>query len=118
MVSKGIKLIVSLPPSNIPPWDESGTFNADEWILISHDREEIRKLMWDYVGIVRSDFRLGRAQRRIQMIHDEVDKFYRKTRITEELLELRNLATVGMLIIKCASQRKESRGAAFYNRFS
>lgn len=101
---------VEPPPSGIPPWDDTGTFNTDEWVLISHDRQEIRKLMWDYVGIVRSDFRLGRAKRRIKIIMQEVEDFYRKTKITEELVELRNLATVALLIVKCASMRKESRG--------
>ncbi|KPK92082.1 L-aspartate oxidase [bacterium SM23_31] len=108
-VTKKIEKIPS-PPIIIPPWDDSGTFNAEEWVLISHDRLEIRRLMWDYVGIVRSDFRLSRAERRIKMIHQEVENFYRKRSITEELVELRNLATVALLIVRCAMMRKESRG--------
>lgn len=101
------------PPVTIPEWDDSGTFNPDEWILVSHDRNEIRKIMWDYVGIVRSDFRLERAKRRIKMIKDEVEAYYRRTKISEDLLELRNLATVAQLIIKSAMVRKESRGLHF-----
>ncbi len=94
----------------ILPWDDSGTFNHDEWILISHDKYEIQKLMWDYVGIVRSDFRLQRAERRIKLIAKEVEQFYKKTKVTEQLLELRNLSTVAELLVKCAIKRKESRG--------
>ena len=108
----GIKSIAQ-PPDAIPPWDDSGTLNTDEWVLLRHDRQEIRKLMWDYVGIVRSNFRLGRAKRRIKMIFQEVEEFYRKTTITEGLVELRNLATVALLIVRCASMRKESRGLHF-----
>jgi len=100
----------SAPPAVIPPWDESGTFNTEEWILLRHNLQEIKKLMWDYVGIVRSNFRLGRAKRRIEMILQEIEDFYRKTKITEELIELRNLSRVAQLIILCAIMRKESRG--------
>ncbi len=101
------------PPADIADWDDSGTINTDEWILISHDREEIRKIMWDYVGIVRSDFRLTRAKRRITMIRKEVEEFYKKTKITEELVELRNICTTAAMIIECALVRKESRGLHF-----
>lgn len=94
----------------ILPWDDSGTFNHDEWILISHDRAEIQQLMWDYVGIVRSDFRLQRAERRIKLIAREVETFYKKTKVTEKLIELRNLSTVAELLIRFALKRKESRG--------
>ena len=94
----------------IRPWDDSGTFNSEEWVLISHDRREIQQIMWDYVGIVRSDLRLRRAEVRIGHIREEIEAFYRKTRVTEGLIELRNLATCATLIIRCALQRKESRG--------
>jgi L-aspartate oxidase len=95
---------------DIPDWDESGTFNSEEWILISHDKREIQEVMWDYVGIVRSDLRLDRALRRINFIKDEVEQFYKKTKVTEGLLELRNLTLVAKLIIRSALLRKESRG--------
>jgi L-aspartate oxidase len=94
----------------VPPWDDSGTFNAEEWVLISHNKTEIQSLMWDYVGIVRSNFRLERAARRLRLIKDEVKDFYRRTKITEGLIELRSLATVAELIVRSAMMRKESRG--------
>jgi len=95
---------------DIPAWDESGTFDAEEWVLISHDRHEIQDIMWDYVGIVRSNLRLERAQRRLQLIHHEVEDFYKRTKVVEQLIELRNLSTVADLIVRCALARKESRG--------
>lgn len=94
----------------IPEWDESGTFNQEEWVLISHDRQEIKNIMWDYVGIVRSNARLERAFSRIRLIRQEIENYYKRTRITEGLLELRNLATVAQLIVQSALMRKESRG--------
>jgi len=99
------------PP--IPFWDDIGTFNSEEWVLISHDLHEIRNLMWDYVGIVRSTLRLERALSRIRLIRQEIENFYRRTTVTEALIELRNLATVAQLIIQSALQRKESRGLHF-----
>jgi L-aspartate oxidase len=100
-----------IPP--IPRWDESGTLNTEEWVLIAHNRREIQQFMWDYVGIVRSDLRLTRAHRRILLILDEVMTFYKKTKVTEGLIELRNLAIVADLIIRSALMRKESRGLHF-----
>lgn len=94
----------------IPQWNDEGTFNHEEWILISHDKEEVQSLMWDYVGIVRSNLRLKRAQRRINLISKEIENFYKKTKITPGLVELRNLVLVAKLIIHCAAFRKESRG--------
>jgi L-aspartate oxidase len=95
---------------DIPDWDESGTFNTEEWVLVSHDKREIQEIMWDYVGIVRSDLRLDRALRRIDFIQNEVEAFYKKTKVTEGLIELRNLTLVAKLIIQSALLRKESRG--------
>jgi L-aspartate oxidase len=97
-------------PPEIPGWNVEGTFDQEEWVLISHDQREIRRLMWDYVGIVRSDERLERANRRIQLIADEIEEFYKKTKVTAALLELRNISCVALLIIRCALFRKESRG--------
>jgi len=88
----------------------AGTFNAREWVLISHNRKEIQQTMWDYVGIVRSSVRLQRALQRIELIRKEVETFYKKTKVTEPLLELRNLALCAHLIIRCAMERRESRG--------
>jgi L-aspartate oxidase len=96
--------------SDILDWNDEGTENNEEWILISHDKREIKEVMSDYVGIVRNTYRLKRAYRRINMIKDEIEEFYKKTKVTVELLELRNLVTVAYLIIKSAMKRKESRG--------
>ncbi|MBT4365437.1 MAG: L-aspartate oxidase [Desulfobacteraceae bacterium] len=93
-----------------PRWDESGTTNSDEGIMVSHDWDEIRHLMWNYVGIVRSDKRLSRAKRRIDNIQEEINRYYWDFKITPDLIELRNIALVAELIIKCAEHRKESRG--------
>lgn len=101
-----------LKPS-LPEWDDSGTFGTEEWVLIEHNRAEVQQIMWDYVGIVRSDLRLERAERRIQLIVNEIEDFYKRTKVTEGLIELRNLAKVAKLIIRCAKQRKESRGLHF-----
>ncbi len=91
-------------------WDDSGTINSEEWVLVSHNRREIQQIMWDYVGIVRSDLRLERAFRRIELLRNEVDTFYKKTRVTEGLIELRDLTICAHLIVRCAMKRKESRG--------
>lgn len=98
---------------DISHWDDSNTENAEEWVLISHNKEEIQRIMWDYVGIVRSNERLKRALKRIQLIKEEVEHYYKKTKICTSLLELRNMAFVAELIITSALQRKESRGLHF-----
>tara|TARA_R110000868_G_scaffold37111_6_gene131442 strand:- start:24917 stop:26491 length:1575 start_codon:yes stop_codon:yes gene_type:complete len=95
---------------NITEWDISGTFNTKEWILISHNREELQQIMWDYVGIVRSDLRLQRALRRVTLLFEEVEDFYERTTISVPLCELRNLISVAYLIIKAAMSRTENRG--------
>jgi L-aspartate oxidase len=94
----------------IPDWDETGTENPREWILVSANRRELRTVMQDYVGIVRSSLRLERAARRIDLIHRETEEFYQRTRLTSALCELRNLAAVAHLIVTCARRRQESRG--------
>jgi L-aspartate oxidase len=94
----------------LAPWDETGTSNSDEAIVVSHNWDEIRRLMWNYVGIVRSDKRLQRALRRIQTIKEEINEYYWDFKIDSDLIELRNIATVAELIIRCALMRKESRG--------
>ncbi len=95
---------------DIPEWDDSGTVNAEEWVLIAQNKTEIKQIMSNYVGIVRSDLRLNRALRRIKLIKKEIENFYKKTKVTREVIELRNMALIAYLIIKSALRRKESRG--------
>lgn len=98
---------------NIPEWDETNTFNTKEWILISHNRDELQQIMWDYVGIVRSDLRLKRALRRQTLLYKEVEEFYERTSVSVPLCELRNLTSIAYLIIKFAMERTENRGLHF-----
>jgi len=93
-----------------PEWDDSGTFDSKLRIELVHDELEIRNLMWDYVGIVRSDQLLNRALRRLTVIRSEVEEYYKRTRVSEQLLEVRNLAQTAVMIVECALLRHESRG--------
>ncbi len=97
-------------PGKIPAWDESQVSNSDEEVVIAHNWHELRLFMWDYVGIVRSDKRLERALRRCIMLQQEIQEYYSNFRVSNNLLELRNLVQVAELIIRCAMERKESRG--------
>ncbi len=97
-------------PESLPSWDESRVTDADEEIVISHNWDELRRFMWDYVGIVRTTKRLLRAQHRIRLLTREIDEFYANFRISHDLLELRNLVQTADLIVQSALRRKESRG--------
>jgi L-aspartate oxidase len=93
-----------------PDWDDSGTTNPEEWILVSHNKREAQEVMSDYVGIVRSDLRLKRALRRIEFLKEETEAYYKKTKVTPQIIELRNIIKVAQLIIESALRRRESRG--------
>jgi L-aspartate oxidase len=112
--SAALEIIKQLPTAqhaaSLPAWDESQVSCSDEEVVIQHNWHELRLFMWDYMGIVRTDKRLERALRRIQLLQQETHEYYSNFKVSNNLLELRNLLQVAELMVRCAMQRKESRG--------
>jgi L-aspartate oxidase len=101
------------PPPSAPDWDASRVTHSDEEVVVSHNWAELRRFMWDYVGIVRTDKRLDRAAHRVSLLAREIAQYYAEFRVSADLIELRNLVTVADLIVRSAKARRESRGLHF-----